>query len=244
MRHVGAATYRGRVPLVVAHRGASAAHPPGNTVEAFVAAVELGADWVELDVRPTADGALAVHHDADLPDGRPIAELAAAALPAWVPLLDAALDACGPLGVNVEIKADCPPGTQAPMVEAVVSELRRRGGPARWLLTSFDWDLVAMARRLAPELPTGLLLFDPALAGPAVDRAVREGHSAVNPWDPGVDEAYVRVAHDAGLAVNVWTVDGPDRIAELAALGVDGVITNLPDVARSVLDDGGALSGG
>jgi glycerophosphoryl diester phosphodiesterase len=223
------------VPLVVAHRGASAAHPPGNTVEAFAAAVALGADWVELDVRPTADGALAVHHDADLPDGRAIAELDAADLPGWVPLLDAALDACGPLGVNVEIKADCPPATHAPMVAAAVGELRRRGEPHRWLLTSFDWSLMAMARELAPELPTGLLLFAPELAAPAVAEAVGGGHSAVNPWDPAVDEAYVRLAHEAGLAVNVWTVDGPERIAELAGLGVDGIITNVPDVARRAL---------
>ncbi len=242
--HVGPAAYREGVPLVVAHRGASAAHPPGNTVEAFAAAVELGAEWVELDVRPTADAALAVHHDADLPDGRTIAEVAAADLPAWVPLLDAALDACGPLGVNVEIKADCPAATHAPMVASVVAELRRRGETHRWLVTSFDWDLVAMARELAPELPTGLLLFDPKLTDAALDRAVAEGHPAVNPWDPAVDEAYVRRAHEAGVAVNVWTVDGPERIAELAAFGVDGVITNVPDVARAVLDPGGALSGG
>jgi glycerophosphoryl diester phosphodiesterase len=231
------------VPLVVAHRGASAAHPPGNTVEAFAAAVALGADWVELDVRLTADGVLVVHHDPDLPDGRTIAALAAAELPGWVPLLDAALDACGPLGVNVEIKADVV-GGQAILVERAVAELRRRGEPVRWLLSSFDWNLMAMARDLAPELATGLLFFDPALALPALDRAVRDGHSAVNPWDPAVDEAYVRLAHDAGLAVNVWTVDAPDRIAALAALGVDGVITNLPDVARGVLGPRGALSGG
>jgi glycerophosphoryl diester phosphodiesterase len=231
------------VPLVVAHRGASAAHPPGNTLEAFAAAVALGADWVELDVRPTADGALAVHHDADLPDGRTIVEVEAAELPGWVPLLDAALDACGPLGVNVEIKADVV-GGQAILVEGAVAELRRRGEPSRWLLSSFDWNLMAMARDLAPELATGLLFFDPALAAAALDRAVREEHAAVNPWDPAVDEAYVRLAHEAGVAVNVWTVDVPDRITELAAFGVDGVITNLPDVARAALGSGGALSGG
>lgn len=232
------------MPLVVAHRGASSAHPPGNTVEAFAAAVELGADWVELDVRPTADGALAVHHDADLPDGRTIAEVVADDLPAWVPLLSAALDACGPLGVNVEIKADCPPASHEAMVEAAVAELRRRGRPHRWLLTSFEWDLMAMARDRAPELPTGLLFFDPAQADAAVTEADRGGHAAVNPWDPAVDGAYVERAHRAGVAVNVWTVDGPDRIAELAAFGVDGVITNVPDVARAVLDAGAALSGG
>lgn len=226
------------MPLVVAHRGASAAHPPGNTVEAFAAAVALGADWVELDVRPTADGALAVHHDAELPDGRTIAELAAADLPGWVPLLGAALDACGPLGVNVELKADCPPATHAAMVEAAVAEVRGRGEPARWLLTSFEWELMTRARELAPELPTGLLFFDPARTADAVAEAARGGHAAVNPWDPAVDEAFVRLAHDAGVAVNVWTVDDPDRIAELVGLGVDGVITNVPDVARAVLDGG------
>lgn len=232
------------MPLVVAHRGASAAHPPGNTVAAFAAAVGLGADWVELDVRPTADGALAVHHDAELPDGRTIAEVAAADLPAWVPLLAAALDACGPLGVNVELKADCPPGTHAAMVAAVVAELRERGEPARWLLTSFEWSLMAAARELAPELPTGLLFFDPRQADPAVEQAVSGGHSAVNPWDGAVDAAYVALAHDAGVAVNVWTVDDPARIVELAGWGADGVITNVPEVARAALGAGGGLSGG
>lgn len=241
-REVERGPYPSGMALVVAHRGASAAHPPGNTVEAFAAAVALGADWVELDVRPTADGALAVHHDADLPDGRSVAALAAAELPAWVPLLGAALDACRPLGVNVEIKADHPDGLDL-VVEAVVVELRRRGEPGRWLLTSFDWVLMERAREIAPELSTGLLFFDPQLAVPAVAEAVRRGHVSVNPWDPVVDEAFVRLAHDAGLAVNVWTVDRRERIAELAALGVDGVITDVPDVARSVVG-GGGLSGG
>src|SRR3954453_22244315 len=71
-------------PLVIAHRGASAAFPE-NTVEAFEGASRLGADWVELDVRRTADGLLAVHHDARLGGGRAVVELPASALPASVP---------------------------------------------------------------------------------------------------------------------------------------------------------------
>jgi glycerophosphoryl diester phosphodiesterase len=185
------------MPVVVAHRGASAAHPPGNTLEAFAAAAALGADGVELDVRPTADGALAVHHDPTLPDGRVVASLVAAELPGWVPLLGAALDACGSLGVNVELKADVP-GALGAMAEEAVAELRRRGEPQRWLLTSFDWVAMTMVRELAPELATGLLFFDPGLAAPAVAAAAREGHTAVNPWDPAVDESFVRLAHEAG----------------------------------------------
>src|SRR2546425_413652 len=88
---------------IIAHRGASAAYPE-NTVEAFRAAGELGATWVELDVRRTSDGRLAVHHDAHLPDGRAIVDVAADDLPPAVPSLAVALEACAPLGVNVEIK--------------------------------------------------------------------------------------------------------------------------------------------
>src|SRR5688500_15920991 len=88
---------------VWAHRGASRAERE-NTLAAFASAVAMGADGVELDVRRTRDGAMAVHHDAALADGRLLAELTVADLPADVPLLDAALDACGDLVVNVEIK--------------------------------------------------------------------------------------------------------------------------------------------
>src|SRR5438445_9364775 len=88
---------------VYAHRGASAAFAE-NTVEAFRGAAAMGADWVELDVRRTADGALAVHHDARLADGRAIVETLSTELPASVPSLSDALAACAPLGVNVEIK--------------------------------------------------------------------------------------------------------------------------------------------
>src|SRR5262245_27082175 len=94
-----------RRPAVIAHRGASRAAPE-NTLEAFRLARSLGADAVELDVRRTRDGALAVHHDARLPDGQSVVDLSAAELPRSVPLLDAALDACAGMWVNVEIKND------------------------------------------------------------------------------------------------------------------------------------------
>ena len=67
--------------------GASAAHPPGNTIEAFAAAVALGADSVELDVHLTADGVVVVHHDPDLADGRCLGELRRDELPEFVPTL-------------------------------------------------------------------------------------------------------------------------------------------------------------
>ena len=121
---------------------------------------------------------------------------------------------------------------------AVVALLQRSGSPERFLVTSFAWELVDRVRALAPELPTGLLAFDLASGPDPVAAAVAGGHRAVNPWDPFVDEAFVARAHAAGVEVNTWTVDDPERIAALGDLGVDAVITNVPDVARAALSGG------
>src|SRR5215212_2876995 len=90
---------------VIAHRGASRAEPE-NTIRAFRRAARMGSDAVELDVRRTLDGALVVHHNPGLPDCRVIAATDAADLPASVATLEAALDACAGMWVNVEIKND------------------------------------------------------------------------------------------------------------------------------------------
>jgi glycerophosphoryl diester phosphodiesterase len=213
-------------PLVIAHRGASAAFPE-NTIEAFRAARALGADWVELDVWRAADGALVVRHDSDLPDGRPIGSIGAADVPADVPLLDAALAACDGMGVNVEIK----PHADYAVVEPTVAVIRAWGGPV--IVSSFDHALVDRVRAVAPDLPTAwLVLNDPASV---VEACAAAGHVALHPWNPMVDEALVTQCRKAGLALNTWTVDDPDRIRELAAWGVDGIVTNLPDLAREVI---------
>src|SRR5579885_2989239 len=138
---------------VIGHRGASAVFPE-NTIAAFEGARALGAGWVELDVRRCADGALAVHHDAELPDGRPLAELVAADLPAHVPLLAAALEAADGMGVNVEVK----PHPDLEVVGAVVDAIVAWGGPV--LVSSFDAALVEAVRAQAPALPTALLAFE------------------------------------------------------------------------------------
>lgn len=224
-------------PLIVAHRGASRAEKPGNTVAAFERARELGADWVELDVRLTADRAHAVHHDAELPDGRPICELGAGELPEFVPLLDVALAACTGMGVNVEIKNspnDVDFDASRSLAEAVVAEL---SGFARdrVLVTSFDVGSIDRVRSLDPTLPTGLLAYDLEEPQPMIDLAAARGHGAINPWDPYVTHDFMARARDAGLEVNVWTVNEVDRMRELIELGVDAIITDVPDVLRELL---------
>lgn len=224
-------------PLVYGHRGASLVAPE-NTLEAFRLAGELGADGVELDVRRSADGELVLVHDVVLPDGRAVHETAAAQLPASVPTLGAGLDACDGLIVNIEIKnISFEPGfdPDCEIADLVVALLAERGGRDSVVVTSFHLRTVDRIKALDPGIPTGLLTFvDPLPAHGAVVAAER-GHLALHPHHATVDAALVDAAHALGLVVNAWTVDDPIRIGELAAMGVDGLITNAPDLARGIV---------
>lgn len=223
---------------IIAHRGASAAAPE-NTVEAFHLARELGADWVELDARRTADGCVVVHHDAELADGRRIVELDRADVPAPVCELGEALDACAGMSVNIEIKnwPDDPDFDATEWLAAfVVDEVRRRGDQGRVLVSGFHYPTIQEVRRLDPSVPTAFLhLLSERSWSDLAARVAADGHAALHPWDPLVDADLVAAAHEHGLEVNVWTVDDPARMAELIALGVDGLCTNVPDVARDVV---------
>jgi glycerophosphoryl diester phosphodiesterase len=225
---------------VMAHRGASVAHPE-NTLAAFGGARELGADWVELDIRRTADGSLVVHHVAHLVDGGALVDRRRPQIPDAVPDLAAALDSCRPMGVNVEIKNGRPDPDFDPTghltADLLVDLLHQRSGVDDVLVSSFDLTAIDRVRQRDRSVPTGWLLLGRGDVTELVDRAAARGHRAGNPPDASVDETLVTTAHGAGLAVNVWTVDDPGRMAELVDLGVDGNITNVPDVARGVVAD-------
>jgi glycerophosphoryl diester phosphodiesterase len=224
--------------FVIAHRGASRVAPE-NTIEAFARAKELGADWVELDVRRTRDGRLAVHHNARLGDGRALVEVESRDLPPEVPLLEDALEACSPMGVNIEIKSGPAEPDHDPsqaVAEKVAALVVRWRGLEGILVSSFDRDAIDRVKRIEPSVSTGLLALDVSDIQGTVSWLRKEGHDALNPVAPAVDAALVRAARGVGLAVYTWTVDDPDRIAELARLGIDGIITNVPDVARPVVD--------
>jgi glycerophosphoryl diester phosphodiesterase len=229
-------------PIVIAHRGASAVEAE-NTVAAFRRARELGADWVELDVHLSRDGVLVVHHDDSYADGRALPAVASADRPPSVPTLAEALAACDGMGVNVELK--CPSGEEetagVEVADALVTELHARAAASVTtppiLVSSFTVAAIERVRALDAHVDTALLTFaidDPAAT---VAQAAAAGHRALHPFDATVDPGLVRLAHDAGLAVNVWTVDDPRRMVELASIGVDGICTDLPDVAVRALAD-------
>jgi glycerophosphoryl diester phosphodiesterase len=218
--------------LVLAHRGASA-QAPENTPEAFALADRMGADGVELDVRRVFDGRLLVAHD-PLPES--IDDVDAMGLARF----DDVLDACGDrMLVNVEIKnSEAEAGYDPTMavVAPVLDALRRRGPRAtqRWLISSFSWSTVAACRELAPDIGTAWLTSAEVDAA-TVERVALAGHRALHPWEPQVDESLVARCHQHGLAVNAWTCNDPARLVALSAVGVDGVCTDVPDVAMSAL---------
>src|SRR5205807_1030548 len=145
--------------LVLGHRGAPHAAPE-NTIAAFVAAGRLGADGVELDVRRTADGGLVVLHDADVPGAGPISGLRRTELPAGIPSLEAALDACHGLIVNVEIK-NSPADPDHDLTEAaalaVAGLVTARGPDLRVIASSFSLASIDAVKAAAPSMATAWL---------------------------------------------------------------------------------------
>lgn len=221
--------------IVIAHRGASA-RAPENTVEAFELAVRLGADAIELDVRRTADGHAVINHDPEvMVDGvrRAIVSFTRAELPERMIDLDTALDACAGASVNIEIKnwVDDPDhDPTCTLADEVCRIVGARAEPAgRWFVSSFDLATIDRVRTLRPDIATAYLTAgDPDRD---LDAVIASGHRLWHPWFGTVTAAHIRRAHLAGIGVNVWTCDDPDEIDRLLAAGVDGICTNVPDVA-------------
>ncbi|MFP4512511.1 MAG: glycerophosphodiester phosphodiesterase [Acidimicrobiales bacterium] len=222
---------------VIAHRGASARRPE-NTIAAFEAARAIGADAVELDVRRTRDGVGVVCHDAHLPDGRLICGLDAAEIPAGVPRLAEALEACAGMEVNIEIKnlaTDPDFDPDQAMADHVVDTVVAMGLVEQIVVSSFGFAAIERVRGLEPRLRTAWLVVGADRAEVLVDRAAAHGHAGIHPHWAMVDASLVERAHEAGLFVNTWTVDDPHEMRRLAELGVDGIVTNVPDVALAAL---------
>ncbi len=230
--------------LVIAHRGSSAAAPE-NTLAAFRLAADQRTDFVELDVQESKDGQVVVVHDSDLMKvGRSPAKIwdaDAAALreidigsfrgPQFaserVPTLAEALAACqGRCRVIVELKSY---GHNERLEERVVEIVEAAGMENDCIFMSLDHEMVRNIKRLRPSWRAGLL----------VAKAI--GDLTELPADFLAVEAriatgrFVRRAHRAGKDVYVWTVNDPAWMLAAMSHGVDGLITDKPDLARQVL---------
>lgn len=227
----------------IAHRGASALAPE-NTFPAFLEAVTLGCEWIETDVRITADDVPVLIHDekVDRTTGgrggvgamslRQVLRLDAGS---WfgrrfrgerIPTLDETLEwSRGRCQLNLEIKEEKRP-------EEAIRRMARSvlAGAAldRVLFSSFRPSDLIRVRAALPRARLGWLVSRGSRGLKPLIRRV--GLSALHPKDSLITPALARRCRRLGLSVNVWVVNHPDRLALLRAMGVNGVMTDDPRI--------------
>ena len=243
-------------PQVFAHRGGSKLRPE-NTIPAFDHGLALGADGLEFDVHLSRDGVVVVHHDKALErttSGRgPLAALTADELARvdaaklWkefagrgigVPTLRDVLNRYRDVPIIIELKLNEPE-----LAHKTIDEVRAARAVDRVALGSFGTRVLRAARAYEPQILTGssreetrLALYRswcrlPVRRPPYDTYQVPEmaGGTRV------VSERFVRNAHEAGCAVQVWTVDEEADMRRLLGWGVNGIISDRPDVAVEVV---------
>jgi glycerophosphoryl diester phosphodiesterase len=241
-----------RSPAIIAHRGASGAAPE-NTLAAFNLAVTLGADAVELDVKLSKDGVPVIMHDATVDrttngSGEvrllTLAELKKLDAGKWkgdpyigepVPTLEDVFQAvASQVWINVELTNYSTPGDA--LVAKVVALIRAMNLQSRVLLSSFDPRNLRQARKLDPTLPLAqLTAHDMAIYLREAWLAPFAPHLARHPDVEQLRQKGVAWYHKHGYKVNVWTINDPDEMRLFIVQGVDGLITDVPDVARGVI---------
>ena len=210
----------------ISHRGAHQTLPE-NSIPAFLRAIELGADAIELDVHATSDGVLIVHHDPTVTapgvTTSRLVDLSASELSRFplahgieIPTLGAVLNAIGDRAkVYIEIKAlDI-----EPLVVRCIRESR-----ANCAVHSFDHRIVRTVKALFPAIRTGVL--EVARHIDPVASLIAAG--AQDLWQEAsfIDEELIARAHAANARVIAWTSDDVDQWETLSGMGVDGICTN------------------
>jgi glycerophosphoryl diester phosphodiesterase len=231
-------------PLRVwAHRGGSSAAPE-NTAASDEVARRAGVEWIETDVQPTKDGVPVVLHDETVDrttNGTgPVRSLTAAQVAeldagSWfapmfagqrVRTLAAQLHGLKTRGGSLLLELKGLHSQES--IARVVEEIHRQEMSGRVFVQSFEPQHLRRVRELAPELPLGLLraTLDPDPVATAKDLEL----TAYNPGESAFRTRpdIVAALHEAGVAINIWTVDDPADWAFLERSGVDGVITNRP----------------
>jgi glycerophosphoryl diester phosphodiesterase len=220
-----------RQTLRIGHRG-SAGHAPENTLAAIQKGIALGVDFVEIDVRRTADGVLVVLHDATVnrtTDGkgrvdrlflRDIAKLNAGN-GEHIPTLEEVLKiAAGKAGLMLELKAEG-------VAQQTVKSVREAGFKGPVIYASFLHKELTHVRAADPE--ASLMVLFGGLSRASVARAIQYGSSYVGLRHDKATRALVDSFHRSDLLVFVYTANTPRDIQHVLSLDVDGVISNYPD---------------
>ncbi|MGA9746063.1 MAG: glycerophosphodiester phosphodiesterase family protein [Nocardioides sp.] len=247
-------------PLVVAHRGAST-QAPENTLAAVHAAIAVGADAVEIDVRRTADGEFVVIHDQSLQrttdvrrrhprrgrfdvDTFSAADVAALDAGTWhgpefagtrVPTLGEVIAAVRPSGLGLVVEVKAPVGRCRGDLVDLAAVLDAGSLPHRRItVQSFDVGLVHDLRPLLPAVSLAVLV-----------RHGRRDLADLSRWADqvslhhrAVDRGTVDEIRGWGMRCMAWTVNRPGSMRRLVELGVDGIITDRPDLLRELRSAG------
>ena len=226
---------------VIAHRGASGLVGHENTLEAFEAAIRLGADYVEFDVRKTADGWLVVFHDSKIEDVS-IAEITYSGLCEMtarhgytVPLLKDVLKLCqGKIKLDIELK-------EAGYERNVIDMVKSRFGYGDFVMKSFSDAAITHIKKYDKNIKTGLLVgrkhvpVKTFISDIFPMKRLKLCHADfVAPHHALCSKAYVDYMHKNGLKVFVWTVNSPKAIKRCLCLNADAVITDRPDMAMKI----------
>jgi len=248
------------LPLAISHRGGAGLWPE-NTMEAFSRTVEMGYRWIETDLHVTADGVVVCHHDPTLErttDGRgEVAKLEWKALqeldagythlPAQgfpfrgrgirIPSLEEVAHSFPDLHMVLELKAD---HTEEPLLRLI----RRTGISDRVIVASFSDARLARVRALSEggiATSTGEEEVARLVKAAWLGRSARTDNVALqiparSGLVPLVTRRTVRAYHRMGLQVHVWTIDRPGLMERLLDRGVDGIMTDRPDLLREVFE--------
>ena len=240
------------------HRGvgkSKAGDPfPENTIVSFEEAVAQGATMVELDVIHSKDGVLIVIHDDKVDRTTNGSGCAGHMTVAELQMLDAAagtlLEGTGvviptltevlaalDIDVNVEIKINdtsgCPASDKAKLAADVVAAIEADTKKRSIVVSSFNMATLDEVEKISPETYLGLITF----SNNQVQEAKDHGFDAINLMGGATKEETVDAAHEAGLDINVWTVNEPELMATLLDYGVDMMITDVPAVFGKAQSD-------
>ncbi|MGB6483547.1 MAG: glycerophosphodiester phosphodiesterase family protein [Candidatus Acidiferrales bacterium] len=236
-------------PWIIGHRGAPG-YAPENTMASFRRAVELGAAFIEADLRLSHDARFVAMHDATLDrtsNGRglvrdfTLAQLRELDAGSWfapefagekIPTLDEILAFAREADVvfYLEVKHETGWGVH----HGVAGALRAANESARTVVISFDPSMLANLRRLDAGLLTGFLFENP-LAN-VVEKAQQIGARQICPRADLVTRRLLSEAQEAGLQVATWTVNEPAQMDALISMGVNGIMTDYPDRLRAAVN--------
>ena len=230
---------------ITAHRGSSVTAPE-NTIPAIEKAMEEMADSVEIDVQMTSDGVIVLGHDASLKRvagvNRSIASMTFAQLEqldvgSWfsksyegtrIPALSEVLELCSQkIGLNIEIKYV---GKNSELPEKTAEMIKAYGMENQCVVTSTNLPYLRRVKAVLPEVRTGYIIsaaYGNFYSSEDIDFiSIRSGF---------VTSALMQNAHEQGKAVYAWTVNSKSELERLTLLGVDGIITDRPVLAREIV---------